>query len=112
MSIGSSDLNWGGRISRLLNLCDFLLIRCPYLRSIEERDAGARVRLGQHRSRGLHQGVVFAMRVLSAAMSTSVIRPMAATRLVSCLAISSPANRNLDIDAPLSARRVAMFSIA
>ena len=50
-----------------------------------------------------------AIRVLSAAMSTSTIRPLAAIRLVSCLPISSPANRNLDIEAPLFARRVAMF---
>ena len=53
-----------------------------------------------------------AKRVLSAAISTSTIRPLAAIKLVSCLPISSPAKRNLDIDAPLSARKVETFSIA
>ena len=42
-----------------------------------------------------------ANRVLSAAMSASMIRPLAASRLLSCRAISSPAKRNLDMEAPV-----------
>ena len=54
----------------------------------------------------------FAIRVLSAAISTSVMRPLAASMLVFWRARSCDAKRNLDIEAALSARRVATFWIA
>ena len=54
----------------------------------------------------------FARFVLSVAISTSLIRPLAAIMLVFCNATSSAACRNLDIEPPLSARKVAMFWIA
>ena len=53
-----------------------------------------------------------AKRVLSAATSTSMIRPLAASILVLVVDILSEANRSLDIDAPLSALKVAIFSSA
>ena len=45
-------------------------------------------------------------------ISTSRMRPLAAIKLVFCNATSSAANRSLDIVPPLSARSVAIFSIA
>ena len=53
-----------------------------------------------------------AMRVLSAAMSTSVIRPLAASMFVFIVDMFWDAKRRRDIDAPLSERRVATFSRA
>ena len=54
----------------------------------------------------------FAIRVLSAAISTSTIRPLAASMLVLVVAILSEANAKRDMDAPLSARKVATFCSA
>ena len=68
---------------------------------------GARVRLGKHRSEA-NQTLYFAIRVLSARCPVRD-STHSGHQLVSCLAMSSPAKRNLDIDAPLSARNVAMF---
>ena len=50
--------------------------------------------------------------VLSAATSTSIILPLAASIFVLVVDILSDANLSLDMDAPLSARRVAIFSRA
>ena len=54
----------------------------------------------------------FARRVLSDAMSTSMIRPFAASRLVFCAAALSFENWSLETDPPFSARRVATFCSA
>ena len=54
----------------------------------------------------------FAKRVLSDAMSTSMIRPLAASRLVFCAAALSFENWSLETDPPFSARRVATFCSA
>ena len=54
----------------------------------------------------------FAKRVLSDAMSTSIIRPLAASRLVFCAAALSFENWSLETDPPFSARRVATFCSA
>ena len=54
----------------------------------------------------------FARRVLSDAMSTSMIRPFAASRLVFCAAALSFENWSLETDPPFSARSVATFCSA
>ena len=54
----------------------------------------------------------FANRVLSEAISTSIILPFAASKLVRCWDADSFANCNLDTEPPFSARRDAMFSSA
>ena len=50
--------------------------------------------------------------VLSAAISTSTILPLAAAKFLACKVALSDAYCNLDIVPPLSARRVAKFSKA
>ena len=54
----------------------------------------------------------FAIRVLSAPMSTSLIRPNAASMLLRCLERLTSWNSSLDIVAPFWARNAATFSIA
>ena len=54
----------------------------------------------------------FARRVLSDAMSTSMIRPFAASRLVFCAAALSFENWSLETEPPFSARSVATFCSA
>ena len=54
----------------------------------------------------------FANLVLSEAISTSTMRPLAASIFVLVVDMLSDANRSLDIDAPLSAHSVAMFCSA
>ena len=54
----------------------------------------------------------FANRVLSDAMSTSMIRPFAASRLVFYSEALSLENWSLETDPPFSARRVATFCSA
>ena len=51
----------------------------------------------------------FASRVLSEAISTSMIRPFAASKLVFCAAALSFENWSLETDPQFSARRVATF---